>query len=327
MDEVNRKLLIVLNTDGTFFSLISIGDIQRAIIRNLSLKTEVAKIVRHDITVACNEDDLNEVKEQMKIRRNEFMPVMDKNNKVVKVIFWEDLFDERRSVPRLNLPVVIMAGGKGTRMQPLTNVIPKPLIPVNEKTILEDIMDRFVEHGCNQFYLSVNYKADMIRYYFKNLNNPDYQIQYIQEDKPKGTAGSLSLLKGKIHTPFFVSNCDILINQDYSEILNYHRTNGNDITVVAALKHIPVAYGTIETGDKGHLLELIEKPELTFKINSGMYILEPSVLNEIPDNDLFHITHLIDKVKQTGGKVGVFPVSEKSWVDIGTWDEYCKMYQ
>ncbi len=327
MDEVNRKLLIVLNTDGTFFSLISIGDIQRAIIRNLSLKTAVAKIVRHDITVACNEDDLNEVKEQMKIRRNEFMPVMDKDNKVVKVIFWEDLFDERRSVPRLNLPVVIMAGGKGTRMQPLTNVIPKPLIPVNEKTILEDIMDRFVEHGCNQFYLSVNYKADMIRYYFKNLNNPDYQIQYIQEDKPKGTAGSLSLLKGKIHTPFFVSNCDILINQDYSEILNYHRTNGNDITVVAALKHIPVAYGTIETGDKGHLLELIEKPELTFKINSGMYILEPSVLNEIPVNDFFHITHLIDKVKQTGGKVGVFPVSEKSWVDIGTWDEYCKMYQ
>lgn len=327
MDEANRKLLIVLNIDGTFCSLVSIGDIQRAIIRNLSLKTEIAKIVRQNITVACVDDDLSQVKKWMKSRRIEFMPVINKSNKVVKVIFWEDLFEAKRSVPQLNLPVVIMAGGKGTRMQPLTNVLPKPLIPVNKKTIIEDIMDRFVEFGCFQFFLSVNYKADMIRYYLDSVNNPAYQIHYFQENKPMGTAGSLSLLKGKIHKTFFVSNCDILIDQDYSEILNYHRNNGNDITIVAALKHIPVAYGTIETGNNGHLLELTEKPELTFKINSGMYILEPSVLNEIPHNDFFHITHLIEKVKQTGGNVGVFPVSERSWMDIGTWKEYLQIYE
>lgn len=327
MDEVNRKLLIVLNVDGTFFSLVSIGDIQRAIIRNLSLKTEIAKIVRQDITVACTEDDLDQVKERMKTRRNEFMPVIDKANKVVKIIFWEELFGKKQAVPQLNLPVVIMAGGKGTRMQPLTNVIPKPLIPVNNKTIIEEIMDRFVEFGCFQFFLSVNYKADMIRYYLNTVNNPSYQIEYFQENKPMGTAGSLSLLKGKIHTTFFVSNCDILIDQDYSEILNYHQKNGNDITIVAALKHVPVAYGTIETGDNGHLIELIEKPELTFKINSGMYILEPSVLDEIPANEFFHITQLIEKIQKSRGNVGVFPVSEKSWMDIGTWKEYRKVYE
>lgn len=322
MDKVYRKLLIVLDTNGEFSSLVSIGDIQRAIIRNLSLETKIAKIVRQNITIAKIGEDLEQVKERMKTYRIEFMPVVDKNNKVIKVIFWEDLFEAKRSVPQLNLPVVIMAGGKGTRMQPLTNIIPKPLIPVKEKTIVEDIMDRFVEYGCHQFYLSVNYKADMIQFYFNTLNNPNYQIEYIREDKPKGTAGSLSLLKGKIQKTFFVSNCDILIDQDYSEILNYHRNNNNDITVVASLKHIPVAYGTIETGDNGQLLELIEKPELTFKINSGMYILEPSVLKEIPDNDFFHITDLIEKIKQSGGKVGVFPVSENSWKDIGTWNEY-----
>jgi NDP-sugar pyrophosphorylase family protein len=141
-----------------------------------------------------------------------------------------------------------------------------------------------------------------------------------------GTAGSLSLLKGKIKETFFVTNCDILIDQDYSEVLKYHRENKNEITVVATLKHFPIEYGTIETGEDGLLLELREKPEVTFKINSGMYILEPHLIEEIPQNKFFHITQLIEEVKSRGGRVGVFPISEKSWIDIGNWDEYFKNY-
>jgi NDP-sugar pyrophosphorylase family protein len=139
-----------------------------------------------------------------------------------------------------------------------------------------------------------------------------------------GTAGSLSMLKGKIKETFFVSNCDILIDQDYSEILEYHKENKNEITLVAALKHYPIPYGTVETGENGQLLELKEKPELVFKINSGMYILEPHLLHEVPDNQFFHITQLIENVKNRNGNVGVFPVSEKSWRDFGGWDEYLK---
>jgi NDP-sugar pyrophosphorylase family protein len=140
-----------------------------------------------------------------------------------------------------------------------------------------------------------------------------------------GTAGSLSLLKDRIHETFFVSNCDILIEQDYSEILRYHKENKNEITLVAALKHYPIPYGTVEAGENGQLIALKEKPELTFKINSGMYILDPHLLNEIPDNQFFHIIQLIEKVKKRKGKVGVFPVSEKSWRDIGEWSEYLKL--
>ena len=137
-----------------------------------------------------------------------------------------------------------------------------------------------------------------------------------------GTAGSLSLLKDQIKETLFVSNCDILIDQDYSEVLKYHRENKNEITVVAALKHYPIPYGTIETGENGRLLELIEKPEISFKINTGIYILEPHLLNEIPENVVFHMTQLIKNVNKRNGLVGVFPVSEKSWKDIGDWDEY-----
>jgi dTDP-glucose pyrophosphorylase len=330
MDEINRKLLIVANDDGTFFSLLSIGDIQRAIIRNLPLNTKVSEIVRQDITVAHPEDDLEKVKQRMQIRRNELMPIIDSQNRVVDIIFWEDLFEEKRSVlpeeRQLNLPVVIMAGGRGTRLAPLTNVWPKPLIPVNEKTIIEDIMDQFVEVGCNEFYLSVNYKAEVIQQYFENLNSSCYQISYIQEKKPLGTAGSLYLLRDKIHSTFFVSNCDILIDEDYAAIYEYHRTHHNEITIVAAIKSFPIPYGTIETGEGGQLKSIQEKPELSFKINTGMYILEPNLLQEIPEDEFLHITTLIEKLHQEGRKVGVFPVSEGSWSDIGNWEEYIKKF-
>jgi len=171
--------------------------------------------------------------------------------------------------------------------------------------------------------LSVD-KCFCIRYYFKNLNNPEYQIEYFEEDMPLGTAGSLSLLKGKINKTFFVSNCDILIDEDYSAILDYHRSNSNEITLVAAMKQLSIPYGTLETSENGKLIKLKEKPELIFKINSGMYVIEPHVLQEIHDDVFFHITELIESIMAREGKVGVFPVSEKSWRDIGNWDEYLR---
>ncbi len=185
-------------------------------------------------------------------------------------------------------------------------------------------MADFVEVGCNQFYLSVNYKSDMIRHYFNELKNPDYEIEYFEEGKPLGTAGSMYLLKDKIHSTFFVSNCDILIDQDLEEIYKYHVGNKNDITVVSAIKQYKIPYGTIETSQNGVLSSLDEKPELIFQINTGMYILEPQVLRMIPENIFFHLTHLIDLVKRGGGKVGVFPVPENSWQDIGNWEDYNK---
>ena len=142
-----------------------------------------------------------------------------------------------------------------------------------------------------------------------------------------GTAGSLAMLRGKITETFFISNCDIVIEQDYSEVLKYHRDNQNEITLVAALKHYPMNYGIIDTGENGKLVELVEKPELTVKINSGMYIVEPHLLDEIPVNTFYHITQLINGVKSRDGRIGVFPVSEKSWKDFGDWSLFLKENQ
>jgi len=321
MDANDIKLLIILDED-IFIGLISIGDIQRAIINNISLDKSIKDVIRTNIKVAYVGDDFNTIKETMIEYRTECMPVLD-GKTLVDVYFWEDVFPEERKVNKFlfDIPVVIMAGGKGTRLKPITNVIPKPLVPIGEKPIMEIIIDSFHKSGSNTFYASVNYKADMIKYYFDGIEH-DYHIDYFIEDRPLGTAGSMYLLKDKIHSTFFVSNCDIVIDQDYREIYDFHKNNDYDISMIAAVKHYSIPYGTIETGENGEMISMKEKPELNFKINTGMYILEPHVLQYIPDNEFLHITDLIEKVKANGGKIGVFPVSEKAWMDIGQWAEY-----
>jgi dTDP-glucose pyrophosphorylase len=326
MDEFERKLLLVIE-NNRYIGLLSIGDIQRAIINNIDLNVSVGSILRkEEYVVARPNDSHEEIKAMMLHHRTEFMPVVDDQGTLLEVFFWEDLFGvkDKKVLAQFNLPVVIMAGGIGSRLKPLTNVLPKPMVPISEKTMLEEIFDRFNKHGSFRFFISLNYKADLIKYYVNNLQLKD-EIVFFEEEKPLGTAGSLSLLKGELKETFFVSNCDILIDQDYSEILRFHRENENEITIVAALKHFPIAYGTIETGDNGILTKLVEKPELTFKINSGMYILEPTIIEEIPQNKFYNITDLIESLQKEGRKVGVFPVSQKSWTDVGDWSHYSKI--
>jgi dTDP-glucose pyrophosphorylase len=326
MDTIRRKLLLVY--DGKkYIGLISIGDIQRAIINSIDLNSPVSALIRKDNIIAHPETSIDEIKKLMLTIRAEFMPVVSNKNELLNVYFWEDLFaqNEKMPVKQFNLPVVIMAGGIGTRLKPLTNILPKPLIPIGEKTIIEQIMDKFCEAGCNTFYLSVSYKAEMIKYYFSTLPETPYHISYLHEEKPLGTAGSLHLLRGKINSTFFVSNCDILIDQDISDIYDYHKAAMNEITLVAALKNFFIPYGILETSDNGLLQSITEKPEITFKINTGLYILEPHLLDEIPENKFYHITTLINTLKKKNRKVGVFPVSEKSWKDIGDWSEYQKL--
>jgi dTDP-glucose pyrophosphorylase len=325
MDAQKVKTLFVF-TGEHFEGIVTIGDIQRAIINNIGLKEPVAKILKKNKVYGYSSEGEDVIKGKMKTMRAEVMPILDDNNELVDVWFWEDLFKKAELPQRekINLPVVIMAGGKGTRLKPITNVIPKPLVPIGDKTILETILDQFEEIGCTKFYMSVNYKADMMTYYLGQLDHK-YDIEFFQEDKPLGTIGSVSLLKGKIATPFFVSNCDGINEQDYRDVYDYHVSNHNDLTIVTMVKSFKIPYGVIETGEDGLMIALSEKPELTYQVNTGVYILNPSCIDEIPEGEFFHITHLMEKIKSRGGRVGCFPVSEHAWKDMGEWPEYLKM--
>lgn len=327
MDEAFTKLLLVFDGD-VFLGLITNGDLQRAIIANTPFDTPIGKIVSREGKLYAHEgDDREKIKEWMLSKRAELMPVLDDKGQLVDVIFWDDVLSDASASdnrPKIDLPVVIMAGGKGTRLKPITNVIPKPLVPIGDKTILEVIMDQFEGIGCHKFYMSVNYKADMMKYYLSQLDHK-YDIEFFMEDKPLGTIGSVSLLKGKITTPFFVSNCDSINEQDYRDVYEYHVNNHNDLTIVTMVKSFKIPYGVIETGEDGLMVALSEKPELTYQVNTGVYILNPSCIDEIPEGEFFHITHLMEKVQKRGGRVGCFPVSEQSWRDMGEWKEYLKM--
>lgn len=325
MDTQKVKTLFVYSGNH-FDGILTIGDIQRAIINNKSLEDSVSSILDKNKKYATPGESREEIRKKMLSLRAEYMPVVDNYGELVDVYSWSDFFkhSEPQHRDKINLPVVIMAGGKGTRLKPITNVIPKPLVPVGDKTILEEIMDQFEGIGCQKFYMSVNYKSDMMRFYLDQLEH-HYDISFFEETKPLGTIGSVSLLKGKINTPFFVSNCDIIIDQDYRDVYEYHRNNHNDLTIVTAVKSFRIPYGVIETGEDGLMTGLQEKPEQMYMINTGVYILNPELIDEIPEGEFFHITHLMEKIKARGGRIGCFPVSEHAWKDMGEWPEYLKM--
>jgi len=326
LDDNAHKILFVIDKSERLIGSLTDGDIRRSILSGNELSEQVLNIC-HRSPFFVHEDYSNqEVKDLMLSMNIECIPVLSSNNAIIDVLFWVDVFqDEKIQEPKkqMNYPVVIMAGGFGTRLAPFTTILPKPLIPIGDKSIVEHIIDRFLPYGIDNFYMTVNHKYKIIKSYFEDVKK-DYSLKLINEPKPLGTAGSLKLLKDEIDDVFIVTNCDIIIHADYSEIVDLHIKSGYDITLVTSMMNYKIPYGICEIDKGGSLIEIKEKPEYNFLISTGMYVLNKKVLDLIPDDEFFHITHLMEEVKKQGGSVGVFPISEKSWDDTGQWDEYKK---
>ena len=214
-----------------------------------------------------------------------------------------------------------MAGGKGTRLDPFTRVLPKPLIPIGERTIIEIIMDNFSQFGIREYYISINHKGKMIKAYFED-NTPDVTISYLEENAPLGTAGALKLLGDTVQGDFFVSNCDIIVRADYRSIYDFHKENNFALTLIASMQHHVIPYGVCEIEEGGALREIREKPEYDFLVNTGFYLLSADILKHIPADTRFDMPDLIKILQSNQLSVGVYPVSEKSWIDIGQWSQY-----
>lgn len=325
MDSAGKKVLFVVNNEKIISGAVSDGDIRRWILKKRSLDENISKVMNKRPLVLKEGYSKAQAKQIMLSKAVECIPIVDQNNKVVSAVWWLDIFDNKfKNHKIIEAPVVIMAGGEGARLLPFTSILPKPLVPIGDKPIIELIMDRFIEFGCKKFYLSLNYKANIIKAYFKDCKH-DYEIKYINERMPLGTAGSLHLLRKKIDMPFFVSNCDVLIEADYADILHFHKTHKNKITLVCSLKHYAIPYGVCKIENGGTLNEIKEKPEYDFLVNTGMYVMEPDILNDIPRNKFYNTTDLINNCLKEGKNVGAYPVSEKSWLDMGQWEELQKM--
>lgn len=320
LDRVAKKVLFVVR-QGQFVAAITDGDIRRWILKKGNLDAKVKEIANYNPKF-INEKDKMSAKEIMRELSIEALPVLNEDKDIVSVVFWND--DEIQQSKDLYIPVVIMAGGLGTRLYPYTKILPKPLIPIGELPIVEHIINRFNEYGADQFFLIVNHKKNMIKAYFNEIEK-NYEVNYADEDLPLGTGGGLSLLKGKINSTFILTNCDILIEEDYEKIYDYHKKENNLVTMVCSLKNVRIPYGVIEISENGEIESMKEKPELSFFTNTGMYIVESRVIEELEENKSVGFPDIIEKYKQVGERIGVYPISENSWHDMGQLDEMEKM--
>ncbi|WP_227394283.1 sugar phosphate nucleotidyltransferase [Jeotgalibacillus aurantiacus] len=316
LDAVAKKVLFVTR-DDRFVGAITDGDIRRWILKKGNLEAKVEDIANYEPKFLPDHEEKN-ARAFMKQYAIEALPIVNEDHEIIAVSLWNE--EKVKVKKNLQVPVVVMAGGLGTRLYPYTKILPKPLIPIGEIPIIEHIVNRFHQFGSTQFHLIVNHKKNMIKAYFNEIDKP-YEVSYADEDQPLGTGGGISLLKGKIDSTFILTNCDILIEEDYEKMVNYHHSERNLITMVCSLKNVKIPYGVIEINESGEIEAMKEKPELRFFTNTGMYIVEPSVIEEMEDHQAIGFPDIIERYKAKGERIGVYPISEQAWMDMGQLDE------
>lgn len=318
IDKVNPQIVFIVNDDRLIAALTD-GDIRRYLLKGGKLTDLAVEAANKSPKTACNIQTAHEIYHN---RNFIAIPIVDERMKLLDIYIGKEKTGEQ--LAKLDVPVVINAGGKGTRLEPYTKILPKPLIPVGELPIIEHIMQRFMTYGCNQFSLIVNYKKELMKAFFAD-SEKKYDVTWYDEEKPLGTGGGLCYLKGKVDRTFFFSNCDNLLLSNYESILRFHRESNNIITMVCAYKNVIIPYGVIEMGENGSILEMKEKPEFSFLTNTGIYIVEPEVLDDIEDNIAIGFPDIIEKERNKGKKVAIYPVSENDWLDMGQLTELEKM--
>jgi len=314
------KRIVFLVTDGKLKGSLTYGDVSRWILKGNSLNAPAFEAATAN-PIVIHIEDSSDADSVFAEKRVNALPVVDSENNIVDIIFK----DQKRShFEQIDVPVVIMAGGKGTRLYPYTKILPKPLIPIGEIPISEHIVNRFVSNGCHEFFFIVNYKRNMIKAYYNEFEHP-YKVRFVDEDTPLGTGGGLRLMKGLIHSTFVLTNCDSFIDEDYSRILTFHKKRKNIVTMICSNQRYEVPYGVIETDADGALFSMREKPSLRYLTNTGTYIVEPEVIDMIEPGKPVGFPDIIQKVKDEGENVGIYTVSANAWLDMGQFDTMDEM--
>jgi len=331
LNEVGKKVLVVVDESDRLLGTITDGDIRSHILEGISIESTISDIYNKNPISLQRSEYSHELSRKMLIdHKIELLPIIDENCHVVDFTVWNES-DTRRvgltkgKVP-LDLPVVIMAGGKGTRMAPFTSILPKPLIPIGERTVLEVIIEGFREFGIRDYFLTLNHKGEMIQAYFNSIEK-DYNINFVSEKDCLGTAGGLKLIEKLVCDTFIVSNCDIIVRADYAEVVEFHRDSKAELTILSSIQRYRIPYGVVQFRQGGEVTQLLEKPEYTFTINTGVYILNRECLKLIPNDTFFNMPDLIETLIRQNRKVLTYPVNENDYIDIGQWKEYREAVQ
>ena len=318
IDKSSKQLAIVVDDNKKLLGTISDGDIRRALLQNISLNDDVKKIYFKTPTVANVNDSKEDIINICRIKKIHQIPVVDNNGNLIGL----EILDELISKERKTNKVVLMVGGLGTRLRPLTENTPKPMLKVGDKPILQTIVEKFAEYGYTNIVMCVNYKSHVIQDFFGNGSKFGINIEYIFEKQRMGTAGALSLLKEKPTEPFFVMNGDLLTNVNFEHLDDYHSANNSLGTMCVREYDFQVPYGVVNVQD-GKILSIEEKPTHKFFVSAGIYMLSPEVLEYIPENEFYDMPTLFEKMIATKQNVISFPLREY-WLDIGRMEEFEK---
>lgn len=319
-------LLYIVDDDNRLIGCLTDGDIRRWIIKTGNLSGTAFQMMNRSPKYLY-EQDIEKCQDLMEKEKIYSVPIVDSLKRILDIKVragWKPFDIGNVNTCLSGTPIIIMAGGKGTRLYPYTKILPKPLIPIKDIPILERIFERFYQYGAKEFYLTVNYKKEMIRSYFSDIN-PPYKIHFVEEKNPSGTAGSICLIRDKFNQPVIITNCDTLIDADYRKLMKHHEESQNDMTIISSIKNTTIPYGVLHSKEDGIITSMEEKPKLSYIINTGMYIVEPECLGWIPENKVFHMTDLAEKMMQEKKRVGMYPISENAFLDMGEFEEMKKM--
>lgn len=322
MIDANAMGFAVVCEGRKLFGIATDGDIRRHLLAGGGLKESICKAANRNPYYVM-EDGLYLAEDIMQQESITFIPVVNSSHELVDIVLCK-ADRSRRLKEKIDIPLVIMAGGKGTRLRPYTDILPKPLIPVDGITITEQIMNRFSEYGCNDVYIIVNYMKDFIKAYFEE-KKVRQNIHFVEEECFLGTGGGLKYIEGKVKDTFFMTNCDVLIDCNYADILAHHKECKNIITMVCAKKNLVIPYGTVEIGEGHQILSMKEKPTVDYNINTGVYMIEPEFLDLIPEKGSIHLPQLIELAMENSKKSGTYVIDESQWMDMGQIEELEQM--
>lgn len=316
IDNTAMQIAVVVDGNMHLKGTVTDGDIRRGILRGVSLDAPVSQIMNSNPVVANTNETRESILAMMRTKILHHIPVVNDEGSIEGI----QLLDEFIQSRYLDNPVVLMAGGLGSRLSPLTKDCPKPLLKIGNRPILETILENFIEYGFRDFYIAVNYKAEMVERYFGDGSRWAINIKYIRENKRLGTAGALSLLPDNLSKPLFVMNGDLLTRINFLHLLNFHNEHSAKATMCVRDYHFQVPYGVVKV-DKHKLVGIEEKPIQQFFVSGGIYVLQPEVLKVIPKNVFFDMPNLFDRLIEQGMETAVFPIREY-WLDIGRMDDY-----
>lgn len=319
MNREGLQILLVVDPQQRLQGTVTDGDIRRGIARGLDLTQPITEVMYTSPTTV-GPDQYDRVHELLGKGNIRHVPVVDESGRVLDVVDWTMVLPaDQRAAPTQDIPVVIMAGGKGTRLRPITRILPKPLVPVGPRTLVERVMDAFHADGFHRFVLTLNYRAEMVREYFAEADNP-YSVEMVEEEEFLGTAGALGLVRDRIPDTVVVSNCDVIVEADFDSLLRFHREQGAAATVLAVLRTMSIPYGVLQT-EGFEMVGIEEKPEYHYMVNSGIYVLEPQVLDLLPEGQRMDMPDLLMAAREAGMKVMAYPM-HRPWFDVGKWDQH-----